>query len=125
MNKWNSFALACIVIALSGLFFLLGNSVNAVELSSPRYLQIASEVRHSFNADPNYFNCWDYSNALAKELELNGYNAFVKKGLKCNSYCWRPDFNADYCCESHAWVAVETDNGLIEIEATTGRIIWK
>jgi len=125
MNKFNLIALACLGIALSGAFFLLGNSVNAVELSSPRYLQIAWEVHESFRADQDYFNCWDYSNALVKELEAEGYRAFVKKGLKCDSYCWRPDFNALNCCEPHAWVAVETENGLIEVETTTGRIIWK
>ena len=94
-------------------------------LSTPSYLDTAKEVHQSFKADSNYFNCWDYSNTLVKELEANGYRAFVKKGFLCEKYCWRQDLSdVGVCCESHSWVAVETDNGLIEIEATTGRMIW-
>lgn len=129
MNKWNVlsfvgaiFVGGILIIGVKGLFF---SQIEYPALAEPHYMQIAKKVHQSFEADSNYFNCWDFSNALVKELEANGYNAFVKKGLKCNSYCWRPDYNSSLCCERHAWVAIETDNGLIELEATTGRIIWK
>jgi len=105
--------------------FLRLNGFFEEQKNLPDYLVIVHNVYLEREPNEDYYNCWDYSNALVKELEANGYNAFVKKGLKCNSYCWRPDYNSSLCCEPHAWVAIETDNGLIELEATTGRIIWK
>jgi len=122
--------LAIILLCFLG-FMVFVNTFNFLRLSGffeeqkdlPDYLVIAHDVYLEHESNEDYYNCWDYSNDLVKRLRAVGYIAWIQRGFSCDKYCEAQDLSN--CCDSHAWIKLIDGNQLIELEATTGRIIWE
>lgn len=115
--------LGVLIFAVFIVLVIVGLYVEPVKASLPDYLYIANEVYLERESNEEYYNCWDYSNDLVNRLRAVGYNAWIQRGFHCDKYCEAQDLSN--CCEEHAWIKLIDGNHLIELEATTGRIIWE
>lgn len=120
--------LAVPIVVCLFLFILipLGKSITVVNPTpiQPQFLIVAQQVASNHIWEYKHFMCGDFSTELVRKLKHEGITAFKVFGYWHN--------NGDGTCSAlnkerfdckHNWVEVSTRQGLIPIEATTGKLI--
>lgn len=105
------------------------------EPDKERFLEIAERISQERNYTQGEYDCRNFSLDLVEALIQEGYNAKVVTGWVSNAnYCKvgndsyingipHKTITDDGCLSPHAWVEVEINGSLIQIEATNGKLI--